>query len=69
MRYVREDKFTVPHTAADILKLALEKEKSSFEFYGYLISKTKDSALIRLLEKLKAAEMAHILRIKHFLGK
>lgn len=69
MKYAREDKFTAPRTAADILKLALEKEKSSFSFYGYLISKTKDSALIRLLERLKAAEAGHILNIKRALEK
>lgn len=69
MKYLRKDKFSVPHTAVEILKLALEKEKSSFEFYSYVISKTKDPALIRLLKNLRAAEEGHISRIRHALEK
>lgn len=64
MKYIRKDKFTKPETPADLLKLALEKEKSSYEFYIELIKKTKSPLLVNLLSELKNAEWGHIQRIK-----
>lgn len=64
MKYIRKDKFTKPYTPTDVLKLALEKEKSSYKFYEDIISKTKSPPLIRLLTGLKDAEGGHIQIIK-----
>lgn len=64
MKYIRRDKYTKPHTPVDVLKLALEKEKSSYAFYVDLIKKTKYAALLRLLNELKDAEWGHIQIIK-----
>jgi len=69
MRYERKDRYTMPDTPTDVLKLALEKEKSSFDFYKELIKKTRNPILKSLLSKLKAAELGHILKIKHALEK
>ncbi|HLD82324.1 MAG TPA: ferritin family protein [Candidatus Omnitrophota bacterium] len=63
MRYIRKDAFTKPRTAADILELALAKEKSSYKFYADLIEKTENPSLQRLLSELKSAEWGHIQRI------
>ena len=64
MKYIRKDKFTRPATATDILKLALEKEKSSYAFYEDLIRRTKNPVLLGLLTELKNAEWGHIQRIQ-----
>ena len=64
MKYIRRDKFTMPHTPADVLKLALEKEKSSYGFYNKLLEEAKFPALKTLLEELKNAEWGHIQRIE-----
>lgn len=64
MRYIRKDKFTKPYTPTDVLKLALEKEKSSYEFYAEMIKKTKSYPLLKLLTELKEAEGGHIQIIK-----
>ena len=69
MKYIRKDKFTWPNTPTDILKLALEKEKSSFEFYEELIKKSKNSILTKLLTELKKAELGHIKKIQQKLAR
>lgn len=65
MKYVRKDKYTKPATPADVLNLALLKEKSSYDFYVDLIKKTESLAMKKLLEELKNAEWGHIQIIKH----
>lgn len=65
MKYIREDKFTRPVTPLDVLKLALEKEKSSYEFYEKVIRMTKIPGLKKLLNELKNAESGHIKKIQH----
>ncbi len=69
MKYTRRDTYTKPQTAADILKLALAKEESSYQFYKELIAENKNSALLSLLIDLKDAELSHIRTIKNKLGK
>ncbi|MDP2923433.1 MAG: ferritin family protein [Candidatus Omnitrophota bacterium] len=65
MKYVRKDKFTKPVTPAEVLELALEKEKSSYEFYVEMIKKTENPFMKKLLEELKNAEWGHIQIIQH----
>jgi rubrerythrin len=67
MEYIRKDKFTKPVTPADVLQLALKKEKSSYEFYMEIIKRTKNPALKGLLNELKNAEWGHIQKIQHTL--
>lgn len=68
MKYIRKDKYTKPHTPTDILKLALEKEKSSYQFYLEMSQETDSDILKRVLAKLKNAEWGHIQIIKGKLG-
>ncbi|MBU2043656.1 MAG: hypothetical protein KJ977_01230 [Candidatus Omnitrophica bacterium] len=67
MEYKRKDVFTKPATPADILKLALEKEKSSYDFYSQQIKLTKNPSMKKLFIKLKAAEQLHIRYIRKML--
>ncbi|MBI4335734.1 MAG: hypothetical protein HY589_03665 [Candidatus Omnitrophica bacterium] len=69
MEYIRKDKFTKPHSPADVLNLALAKETSSYEFYDEVIRDTKNAALLDLLTELKDAEMGHIQKIKNMLSR
>ncbi|RJP29484.1 MAG: hypothetical protein C4533_00380 [Candidatus Omnitrophota bacterium] len=69
MKYLRKDKFSKPFTASDILNLALEKEKSSYEFYSKIIEQTKNASLLKLLKQLKDAELGHIRAIKALISK
>ena len=64
MKYAREDKFTKPYTPTDVLKLTMEKEKSSYAFYSEMIKNTDNPLLIKLLEDLKKSEWGHIQIIK-----
>ena len=67
MKYERKDTFTKPETARDVLKIALEKEKSSYEFYSDILKKSPDAILAKLLEELKSAEAIHIQKVKAML--
>ena len=68
MRYERKDKFSKPITPAEVLKLALEKEKSSYEFYKRLIEMEKNACLMPVLEKLRNSEQEHIKIIQNMLN-
>lgn len=69
MKYERKDSYSKPYTAADVLKLALAKEESSYKFYEEVMKKTASPELKRLLTELKNAEWGHIQKIKHKLEK
>lgn len=69
MEYIRKDKFSKPYTPNDVLRLALEKEKSSYAFYQEMIKHTENPVLTRLLARLRDVELGHIQRIKHALEK
>jgi len=69
MEYRRKDVFTKPTTPADVLKLALEKEKSSYDFYSQQLKVTKNPAMKKLFLKLKAAEQLHMRYIRKMLEK
>ncbi len=69
MEYVRKDKYTKPYTPSDILKLALKKETSSFEFYQAMLRDTKNIALVSVLQKLKKSEEGHIKIIQRMLDR
>jgi rubrerythrin len=69
MKYERKDKYTRPHTPADILELALQKEKSSYEFYVQMIKETSSPILKKLLTQLKDAELGHIQKIQNKINK
>jgi rubrerythrin len=65
MKYFRKDKFTRPATPLEALKLALAKEKSSYEFYEKVAQMTQNPALKKLLNELKDAEAGHIKKIQN----
>jgi len=69
MKYERKDEFTKPNTPIDILNLALEKEKSSRDFYSNLLIDLKNSALKNVLKKLMDSENEHIQIIKRMIDK
>ena len=69
MKYIRKDKFTKPVTPAGILYLALEKEKSSYEFYKTQAKKMSNPAMTRLFQRLESVELGHINMIKRMLEK
>lgn len=69
MKYVRKEKYTKPYTPAEVLMLALEKEKSSYAFYVQMIKNSKNPALLRVLNELKDSEDAHIRVIESKLQK
>jgi len=69
MEYIRKDKFTKPYSPADVLKLALEKEKSSYGFYQEMLKTAKYPGLTRVLTELRDSEEAHIKIIKKKLEK
>ncbi|MFA4842466.1 MAG: hypothetical protein WC658_01355 [Candidatus Omnitrophota bacterium] len=68
MKYIRKDKFTRPQTPVDVLKLALEKEKSSYDFYTQMLREFKNPALKPTLTKLQKAELGHIQIISKMLN-
>ncbi|MBP7216486.1 MAG: hypothetical protein KBA46_04290 [Candidatus Omnitrophica bacterium] len=65
MEYARKDTYKKPHTPAEVLKLALAKEKSSFKFYDSLLKDTSNPALVRMIKELRSAEWGHIQKIMH----
>lgn len=69
MKYVRKDKFAKPNTPVDILRLALEKERSSYGFYNKLIEDAENIALLSILKKLRDSEKVHIQIIERMLNR
>ena len=69
MKYARKDAFTKPNTAIDILNLALEKEKSSRDFYADLLVNLDNPALKTVLKKLLDSENEHIQIIERMIDK
>ena len=67
MKYIRKDKYTKPETIVDVLKLALAKEKASYDFYDQMLKQFKAPSLQKLLTDLKKEELTHIKRIKGLL--
>jgi len=65
MKYIRKDKFIRPSTPLEALRLALAKEKSSYEFYEKVGKMSQNPALKKLLNELKDAEWGHIKKIQH----
>ena len=69
MKYTRKDEFTKPNTPVDVLSLALEKEKSSRDFYADLLVNLENPALKNVLKKLMDSENEHIQIIKRMIDK
>ncbi len=67
MAYTRKDKFSKPHTAADALGIALEKEKSSFQFYKEQGKRFRNPGIKRVFNRLEKEEAKHITLIKKML--
>lgn len=65
--YKREDRYDVPQTPVEVLKLALEKERASFEFYEQILQQTEDPNVRKLLESLRDSERGHVQQIKSLL--
>jgi len=69
MQYAKKERFSKPHSPADILRLALEKEKSSYAFYTKIIEEATNPALITVLRRLRRYEKDHIKVIEGLLKK
>jgi rubrerythrin len=69
MKYIRKDKYTKPETVVDVLKLALVKEKASYDFYDQMLKRFKSPSLQKLLTDLKKEELTHIKKIEKQLKK
>ena len=68
MKYSRKDKYAKPQTAADVLGIALLKEKASFELYNQLLKDLKNTALATTLQRLCNFENEHIKTIQKMLN-
>jgi rubrerythrin len=67
MKLSRKEKFTTPRTPAEVLKLALAREKASFSFYQKLAKREIDPGVKKVFLKMKEQELCHIRYLKNLL--
>jgi rubrerythrin len=63
-KYSREEKYTKPKNAKELLTLARAKEKGSFGFYSDMSGYNFSEDIKKLIEELKNEELDHIRRIE-----
>ncbi len=68
LKYSREEKYSKPESAKEILILAREREKSSLHFYEDMLKHSFSEDIKNLIEELKNEELGHIIKIEKKLG-